>query len=329
MKPIDDIPVPVNRVPGLFMQQLRTTMREQKLAWTTEKTYVRWVRSFIRFHRYRHPREMGAVEVDQYLSWLAVRRQVAPATQSIALNALIFLYKRHLHRDLGELQYRRSRNKRRLPVVLTHAEAMEIINRLPPKVKLFVAVLYGAGLRQAECCMLRVKDLDFGMNEIVVRQGKGGKDRRTLLPSTIREQLALQVSYVGELHRLDLAAGYGEVYLPDALSRKYPAGCKELGWQFVFPNRSPAPDPVSGVIRRHHVHPSWIRKSVKKARLAAGIHKQVTCHTFRHSFATRLLEQGYDLRTIQELLGHTDISTTEIYTHVLNKGGRGVQGPLG
>ena len=196
MKPIDDIPIPVNRVPGQFMQQLRTTIREQLLAWTTEKTYVQWVRSFIRFHRYRHPREMGAVEVDQFLSWLDVTRNVAPATQSIALNALVFLYKRHLRVDIGELEYRRARPKRRIPVVLTHEEAMEIIVRLPPKVKLFVEVLYGAGLRQAECCMLRVKDIDFGMNEIVVRQGKGGKDRRTVLPSLLCERLAQQVDYV-------------------------------------------------------------------------------------------------------------------------------------
>ncbi|MEJ2140277.1 MAG: integron integrase [Gammaproteobacteria bacterium] len=329
MQPIDDIPIPVNRTPGRFIQQLRVRMREEKLAYATEKTYIRWIRFFIRFHRYRHPRDMGATEVDQFLSWLSVYRRVAPATQSIALNALIFLYKRHLRRDLGQLEYRRARPKPRVPVVLTHDEAMAIIGRLPARVKLFVEVLYGTGLRQAECCMLRVKDIDFGMNEIVVRHGKGGKDRRTLLPAQLREALARQIGYVKKLHELDLAAGYGEVYLPYALARKYPSGCKEEAWQFVFPNRAPAPDPVTGVIRRHHVHPSWIRKSIKKARLSAGIVKQVTCHTFRHSFATRLLERGYDLRTIQELLGHADISTTEIYTHVLNKGGRGVQGPLG
>jgi len=329
MDSTDDIPIPVNRVPGQFMRQLRTSMRQQKLAWATEKTYVHWVRSFIRYHRYRHPLEMGALEVDQYLSWLAVHRRVSPATQSIALNALIFVYKRHLRRDIGQLEYRRARPKQRVPVVLTHDEALAIISRLPLRVKLFVEVLYGAGLRQAECCMLRVKDVDFGMNELVVRQGKGGKDRRTILPGQLLARLQQQVGYVTKLHELDLAEGYGEVYLPDALARKFPLGCKETGWQFLFPNRAPSADPVTGVIRRHHVHPSWIRKSIKKARLAAGIHKQVTCHTFRHSFATRLLERGYDLRTIQELLGHVDISTTEIYTHVLNKGGRGVSGPLG
>ncbi|MDB4307728.1 integron integrase [Gammaproteobacteria bacterium] len=329
MATIDDIPVPVNHTPGLFIKQLRVRMREQKLAYTTEKTYIHWIRSFIRYNRYRHPRDMGAAEVDQYLSWLAVDRRVAPATQAIALNALVFLFHRHLQIDLGQLEYRRARPKRRLPVVLTHAEASAIIERLNPKVRLFVQLLYGTGLRQAECCMLRIKDIDFGMNEIIVRQGKGGKDRRTLLPQQLRTALEEKINYVCKLHAADLAEGYGEVYLPDALARKYPAGCRERGWQFLFPNRAPAPDPLTGVIRRHHVHPSWIRKCIKKARLQAGIHKQVTCHTFRHSFATRLLEQGSDLRTIQELLGHTDVSTTEIYTHVLNRGRWGVRGPLG
>jgi integron integrase len=184
-------------------------------------------------------------------------------------------------------------------------------------------------LRQAECCSLRVKDIDFGMHEIIVRDGKGGKDRRTLLPSELRDALAAQVEQVRHLHAADIAAGCGEVYVPEALARKFPNAAVETGWQFLFPNRAPSVDPVTGVIRRHHVHPSWIRKNIRKARQAAGINKYVTAHTFRHSFATRLLERGYDLRTIQELLGHADIKTTEIYTHVLNKGGRGVQGPLG
>ena len=177
--------------------------------------------------------------------------------------------------------------------------------------------------------MLRIKDIDFGMHEIIVRHGKGGKDRRTLLPAKLRCDLEQQVEVVKRIHAVDLAGGYGEVYMPEGLGRKYPHGCSETAWQFLFPNRAPSADPISGVMRRHHVHPSWIRKNIKKARLAADINKQVTCHTFRHSFATRLLENGSDLRTIQELLGHTDIRTTEIYTHVLNKGRRGITGPLG
>lgn len=317
------------RVRGRFMQEVRITIRGRNLALTTERTYLRWIRMFIRYHRYRHPATMGGAEVDAFLSWLAAWRRVSPKTQAVALNALVFLYRHHLQVELGPLAYRRPRPKPRVPVVLTHEEAMAIIERLTGRVQTFVQLLYGAGLRQAECCMLRIKDVDFGMGEIVVRNGKGAKDRRTLLPATLRTKLEQQVEYVRLLHAADLAAGYGEVYIPEALGRKYPNVRFETGWQFLFPNRAPSPDPRSGVIRRHHVHPSWIRKSIKRARLAAGIDKHVTCHTFRHSFATRLLEQGYDLRTIQELLGHSDIATTEIYTHVLNRGARGVSGPLG
>ena len=314
---------------GQFIRDVRQTIRGRNLALTTERTYLRWIRMFIRFHRYRHPREMAGPEVDAFLSWLAANRRVAPKTQAVALNSLVFLYRHHLNIDLGQLAYRRPRPKPNVPVVLTHAEAQAILGHLSGRVQLFVQLLYGSGLRQAECCMLRIKDIDFGMNEIVVRNGKGGKDRRTLLPELLRPRLERQVEFVRKLHAADVAEGYGEVFIPEALDRKFPGAKFETGWQFLFPNRAPSADPRTGVIRRHHVHPSWIRKNIKRARLAARIDKHVTCHTFRHSFATRLLEKGYDLRTIQELLGHTDIATTEIYTHVLNKGGRGVQGPLG
>jgi len=321
--------VPKAPVRGQFVKQVRNTMRGRNLALATERTYMHWIRMYIRFHRYRHPAEMGGAEVDRFLSWLAAVRRVSPKTQSIALNALVFLYRHHIKKELGVLAYRRPRPKPHLPVVLTHEEAMAIINGLSGRIQMFVQVLYGSGLRQAECCSLRIKDIDFGMNEIVVRMGKGGKDRRTILPESLRGGLEQQIDYVRRLHAIDVSEGYGEVYIPEALSRKYPSAKYETGWQFLFPNRAPSADPVSGVVRRHHVHPSWIRKNIKRARLEAGIDKHVTCHTFRHSFATRLLEQGYDLRTIQELLGHSDIKTTEIYTHVLNKGGRGVRGPLG
>ncbi len=316
-------------VRGQFINEVRLTIRGRNLALTTERTYLRWIRMFIRYHRYRHPADMGGVEVDAFLSWLAAVRRLAPKTQAIALNALVFMYRHHLNIELGQLAYRRPRPKPSVPVVLTHAEAQAIIDELSSRVRLFVQLLYGSGLRQAECCMLRIKDIDFGMNEIIVRNGKGNKDRRTLLPGSLRALLERQVEYVRCQHKADLVAGYGEVFIPESLARKYPRLSFEEGWQFLFPNRAPSADPRTGVVRRHHVHPSWIRKSIKRARLAVNIHKQVTCHTFRHSFATRLLEQGYDLRTIQELLGHSDISTTEIYTHVLNKGGRGVVGPLG
>jgi integron integrase len=211
---------------------------------------------------------------------------------------------------------------------LSHDEALAIILELREPVRIMVELMYVSGLRQAECCSLRVKDIDFSMAEIIVRAGKGNKDRRTVLPLALVDNLHAQIRLVSQLHALDLANGYGEVYLPEALARKYPAAATETKWQFLFPAKAPGADPRSRVIRRHHVHPAWVRKSLRRAVLASGIHKQVTCHTFRHSFATRLLENGYDLRTIQELLGHADIATTEIYTHVLNKGGRGVRSPI-
>jgi len=326
---VEDIRKPVAESSTRFLDQLRVLMRQRQLAYPTEKTYLHWIRRFIRFHHRKHPKDMGAAEVDQFLSWLASPQRVAPATQSIALNALVFMYRHQLGDDLGALNYKRARPKRRVPQVLTHSEAMALIERMHPPVKLAVEILYGSGLRQAECLDLRVKDIDFGMKEIIVRRGKGGKDRRTLLPRSLRSDLEKQVERVKQLHQIDTAQGYGEVYIPPALNRKFPNACRETAWQFLFPSRNIAVDPVTGVLRRHHLHPSCIRKAIKKHSLAIGLHKRVSSHTFRHSFATRLLESHYDLRTIQELLGHADITTTEIYTHVLNKGGRGVTGPLG
>lgn len=326
---MDDIPKPVAENPTRFLDQLRVLMRQQQLAYATERTYLHWIRKFIRFHNRGHPKDMGAKEVDEFLSWLASHRQVSPATQSIALNALIYMYRHQLGDNLGTLNFRRARPKRHVPQVLTHDEAMQLIARMHHPVRLAVQLLYGAGLRQAECLNLRIQEIDFGMNEIIVRNGKGGKDRRTLLPESIRDDLAVQIQRVTQLHQVDCAQGYGEVYIPAALARKLPNACRETGWQFLFPSKNIAADPVTGVLRRHHFHTSCIRKAIRKGLKESGIHKRVTSHTFRHSFATRLLERGYDLRTIQELLGHADVTTTEIYTHVLNKGGRGVTGPLG
>ncbi len=326
---VDDVRAPIEGRPTRFMDQMRLLMRERGLAYSTEKTYLHWIRAFIRFHHMRHPQEMGAAEVDEYLSWLATVRQVSPATQGIALNALVFMYRRRFARDLGDLNYSRARKRQQIPQVLTHAEAMRLIDTMRHPAKLAVQLLYGSGLRQAECLNLRVKDIDFGMGEIVVRIGKGGKDRRTLLPDSLVEDLHQQVERVKNLHREDVGQSYGNVYIPGALARKYPNACRETAWQFLFPSRNVAPDPYTGELRRHHLHHTVVGKAIRRAVRQTGIPKHVTSHTFRHSFATRLLECGYDLRTIQELLGHTDISTTEIYTHVLNKGSRGVQGPLG
>ncbi|TDJ48444.1 MAG: integron integrase [Gammaproteobacteria bacterium] len=325
---MDDIPVPIRRDRPRLVDRLRASMRDRKLAYTTEKTYIHWIKQFIRFNRLRYPKAMGAKEVDAYLSWLATDRNVAPGTQSIALNALVFLYQKYLGTELGVLAYTRSKVRQRVPQVLSHSEAADIIQRMTGLPKLMMQIMYGAGLRQAECCSLRVKDIDFGMRELIIRAGKGNRDRRTVLPESIESDLSLQITRVRQRHAGDLERGYGEVYMPDALERKYPAAARELGWQFMFPATTIGVDPRAGVMRRHHIHPSTVRKALRRAVLASRIHKPVTCHTFRHSFATRLLEKGYDLRTIQELLGHADISTTEIYTHVLNKGGRGVISPI-
>jgi integron integrase len=325
---MDDVPAPV-RIPRVgFIKQLRACMRERNLAYSTEKTYVQWIKSFIRFHHLRHPAEMGAAEVDAYLSWLAVRRRVAPGTQAIALNALVFLYGKFLEQPLGELRYERPRPKRRIPQVLTHGEALRVIAELTPPFSLMAKLMYGSGLRLMETCRLRVKDVDFGMQELLVRSGKGNKDRRTVLPASLEQELRGQIAEVRRLHAYDIARGYGEVHMPMALERKYPNAARAPGWQFLFPARGVAPDPADGVVRRHHVHSSWMQRQMKRAAQASGLAKPATCHTLRHSFATRLLERGYDIRTIQELLGHADVATTEIYTHVLNRGGRGVLSPL-
>ena len=325
---MDDIPIPLQTRAPRLVEEVRRLIRERHLSYSTEKTYVHWIRSYIRFHRPQHPRELGGAEVDQYLSWLAVERRVSPGTQSIALNALVFLYQRCFQIDLGKLEYRRPKPKRRLPQVLTHKEAMFIIARLQPQPSLMIRLMYGSGLRVMECCRLRVKDIDFGMHQLFVRQGKGGKDRRTLLPLTLADELREQIVKVRRLHAFDQAGGADGVYLPHALARKFSHASRELGWQFVFPATKTAIDPSSGKRRRHHLHPTSVRKHLRHAVRDANISKYVTTHTFRHSFATRLLENGYDLRTIQELLGHADLSTTEIYTHVLNKGGRGVISPI-
>jgi len=326
---MDDIRRPVGVKPKKLLDQLRELMRSRDMSYATEKTYIHWIRQYIYFHKKKHPKDMGAPEVDQYLSWLAVQREVAPGTQSIVLNALVFMYRHQFERELGSLKFERARPKRRIPQVMSHEEAISIISEMRGMPQLAAKLMYGSGLRATECLSLRVKDFDFRMHEIIVRFGKGGKDRRTLLPGSLMDELHTQVKRVEHLHKEDMAQGYGSVYMPTALARKYPNAAKETGWQFFFPSARIAADPVTGTQRRHHLHASRIRKEITRARRSTGLTKHITAHTFRHSFATRLLESGYDLRTIQELLGHTDIKTTEIYTHVLNKGGRGVQGPLG
>jgi len=326
---LDDIPVPIRKGKLRLTDQVRIRVREKNLSYSTEKTYLYWIVNFIRFHKRRHPDEMAAAEIEAYLSFLATKRKVSPNTQALALNALMFLYNHVLNITLGELDYRRPRYHKKPPVVFTHEEALSVISEIQPTTHNLVAnIMYGSGLRLMECCRLRVKDIDFGMKEIQVRCGKGNRDRRTLLPISLIDLLQDQLKNVKALHKYDQDMGWGEVWLPNALSRKYPMAASSLTWAFLFPAVKPAADPTTGELRRHHVHPTVIQKKIRAAIKKARILKQASSHTFRHSFATRLLEQGYDLRTIQELLGHSDIRTTEIYTHVLNKGGRGVKSPI-
>ncbi|MEO5565684.1 MAG: integron integrase, partial [Luteimonas sp.] len=277
----------------------------------------------------RHPGKMGALEVEAFLTALATHAQVAPATQGQALSALLFLYREVLGIELPWMdEIRRAKRPQRLPVVLSRQEVATLLAELDGVPWLMASVLYGSGLRLMECVRLRVKDVDFDRHEITVRQGKGGKDRRTMLPTRLVEPLQAQLRDAARVHQRDLAAGFGEVWLPHALARKYLGAAREWGWQYVFPARVRSADPRAGVMRRHHLDESVLQRAVKSAVRRSGIDKPATCHTLRHSFATHLLEAGYDIRTIQELLGHKDVATTQIYTHVLNRGGAGVLSPL-
>jgi integron integrase len=315
------------RPPGL-LERYRQELQVRHYARRTVKTYEQWLRRFLRFHQMRPPREMGSAEVNAFLSHLAVDLQVSASTQNQALAALLFLYRELLERDLELEGVVRALTRRRLPVVLTPEEVRAVLERLDGVEALVAGLLYGSGLRLMEALRLRVHDLDFSRRELTVRDGKGGKDRRTLLPSRVGEQLWRHLEKVRILHRADLADGWGRVLLPDALARKYPNASVEWGWQWVFPQHHRWCDPKTGQQGRHHLDPSLIQKAVRRAALAAGISKPATCHTFRHSFATHLLERGQDIRTIQELLGHSDVKTTMIYTHVLNRGPLGVSSPI-
>ena len=319
--------------------QVREVMRFHHYSLRTEKAYLQWIGRYLRFHRrsdrsgsnqgWRHPREMGAAEVAGFLSYLAGTRDVAASTQNQALNAVLFLYRDVLCKEIGYVNgVIRAKRPHRLPVVLNRQEIKSVLRALNGCDWLMVMLLYGAGLRLMECCRLRVKDIDFSSNQIVVRAGKGDKDRHTMLPEAVKVALAKHLDFVKKQHRHDLEHGVGRVALPNALERKYPNAGKEWGWQWVFPATSHFIDRVTGEKRRHHIHESVLQKAVKEATRKAGIAKPATPHTFRHSFATHLLEDGYDIRTVQELLGHRDVSTTMIYTHVLNRGGRGVNSPL-
>jgi integron integrase len=309
--------------------EIQRVMRARHMSRRTEKAYLGWVRRFVLFHGRRHPTELGKREIEEFLSNLATVGKVSASTQNQALSALLFLYREVYEREFPWLDdLVRARRPTRLPVVLSKEEVSLLLDQLHGVTWIMAALLYGAGLRLLECARLRVNDVDFRANEILIRDGKGREDRRAVLPARVRDLLAAHVERVRSLHERDLDAGLGAVALPDALARKYPSAAKEWGWQWVFPATRHYVDRETGERRRHHLHESVLQKAVKAAARQAGITKRATCHTLRHSFATHLLENGYDIRTIQELLGHRDLKTTMIYTHVLNRGGKGVRSPL-
>ncbi len=312
-----------------LLDQVRTRIRYLHYSYKTEQSYVQWIRRFILFHNKRHPKDMGAEEITAYLNYLANQRHVAASTQNQALNAVLFLYKEVLHQDPGEFQgFARAKKPKLLPVVLTRAEVQSILACLKEPYKTMVSLMYGAGLRLSECLMLRILDIDFSRREITIRAGKGAKDRITMLPEFVISGLQSAIEKARAYHERDRATGIDYVYLPGGLARKYPSAGRELKWQFVFASGNLSIDPRSGKKGRHHVHPKSLERTLRQAIRAAGIMKHVTAHAFRHSFATHLLENGYDIRTVQELLGHAHVNTTMIYTHVLNRGGRGVKSPL-
>ena len=311
-----------------LLDRVRECIRVKHYSLRTEDAYLQWIRRFILFHGKRHPREMGAPEVEAFLSHLATARRVSPSTQNQALSALLFLYREVMEVELPRLDgVVHAKRPKHIPVVLTESEVRALLAQLDGTRWLVACLLYSSGLRVLEGLRLRVKDLDFERREVTVRDGKGAKDRRTMLPERLIEPLRAHLERVRGLHERDLAEGFGEVYLPFALARKYPKAGRSWPWQYVFPSRNRSADPLDGVIRRHHLDEKVVQCAVSTAGRAAGIAKPVSPHVLRHSFATHLLAAGYDIRTVQELLGHKDVSTTMIYTHVLNRGGRGVQSP--
>jgi integron integrase len=332
------LPHPIGRYPRIssdpaqkpkLLDRLRETLRSRHYSRRTEQSYCHWVKRFIFFHNTRHPAEMAEPEINAYLTHLAVKDKVSASTQNQALSALLFLYRYVLNREIGDLgEVIRARKPRHMPAVMTREEVKAVLSILQGDKWLMASLMYGCGLRLMECLRLRIQDVDFARNEITIREGKGAKDRITMLPQSIEAPLREHLQKVKTVHERDLSEGWGRVEMPYALDRKYPDAAADWRWQWVFPQENRWKNTKTGLEGRHHVHETILQRAVKEAVRKAGIVKHVGCHTFRHSFATHLLEAGYDIRTIQELLGHKDVSTTMIYTHVLNKGGHGVRSPI-
>ena len=315
--------------PPRLIDQLIETIRARHYSPRTEEAYVLWVKRFIRFHKMRHPKDMGGPEINAFLTHLAVDSKVSASTQNQALSAILFLYRYVFGYDIGELGgVVRARKSHHVPIVMTRTETRAVLSAMGGDTKLMASLLYGSGLRLSECLSLRVQDIDFEGGEITVFGGKGDKDRITMLPEGLKEPLRAHLRTVRTMHQRDLADGWGRVKVPEAVARKYPSAATDWKWQWVFPQRHRWTDPTTRMQGRYHVDETILQRAVKEAAREAGITKRVGCHTFRHSFATHLLDAGYDIRTIQELLGHKSVATTMIYTHVLNKGGRGVRSPF-
>ena len=312
-----------------LLDQVSAVIRKKHMSYRTEQTYIQWIIRYIKFCGTVHPSNLGPEDVSRFLSHLAVDEKVAASTQNQALNAVVFLYKQVLQVEIGDFsKHQRAKRPKLLPVVLSREEVRIVTALQDGLPQLVIRLLYGSGMRISECLRLRVKDLEFDKNQIMIRQSKGSKDRRTMLPELLKSRLIEQLAHAKALHDKDIVEGYGSAFLPYALERKYTKAAREWGWQYVFPSSNRSLDPRSKVIRRHHISSQIIANSVRKAARKGGLTKRVSPHTFRHSYATHLLEDGYDIRTVQELLGHEDVKTTMIYTHVLNKGGMGVKSPL-
>ena len=315
--------------PPKLLDQVRAVLRVKHFSLSTERAYVNWIKRFILFHQKRHPREMGELEIRQFVSYLAVEKKISASTQTVALSALLFLYRYVLKQELPFIRdIERAKPSKRLPVVFTRGEVQAVLAQLTGPTNLIACLLYGGGLRLMEALRLRVKDVDLVTRVITIREGKGMKDRVTMLPKAVIPELTRQLQRTKALHDSDLREGFGRVELPFALEQKYPQAASQWAWQYIFPAPRRSRDPRSGIQRRHHVYPDSVQDAIRTALRLAQIAKRGSCHTLRHSFATHLLEDGYDIRTVQELLGHKNVRTTMIYTHVLNRGGRGVRSPL-